>query len=125
MSCCNLENSEHTTIEPCPECSSSCKNVAMRTLYHQVSFPENQTQTADHYYFCADKNCSVGYFTKAGLIIPKQHLRALAEIENNKLCYCFDIDAAQYIAALKDKSAEPIKNPHHPGIDELGYNIPI
>jgi hypothetical protein len=82
----------------------------MRTIYHQLRFPENQSIASGSYYFCTDKTCSVGYFSLGGRVIPKQHLRSYKEIENDKLCYCFDIDATPYISALKDKTAGPIKN---------------
>ncbi len=42
--------------------------------------------------------------------MTKQYLRARLEIENNQLCYCFDINAAQYSAALLANEAEAIKN---------------
>ena len=110
MSYCNPDSSAHVAQEPCPKCDTSCKNVVIRTLYHQVRFPENQDIAPESYYYCPHKNCSVGYFTLTGLIIPKQHLRTVADIEYNKLCYCFDIDVAQYMSALEDKSAEAIKS---------------
>ncbi len=84
MSCCSPDSSNHTTVEPCPECALLCKSVAMRTLYHQVRFPDNQIMTSDNYYFCRNKSCSVAYFTLTGLIIPKQHLRASADIESGE-----------------------------------------
>ena len=110
MPCCNPDSSGHVTQESCPKCDKPCKSVAIRTLYHQIRFPENQGIAPESYYYCPLKNCSVGYFTLAGLIIPKHHLRTISNIEHNKLCYCFDIDVSQYISALKDRNAEAIKN---------------
>jgi hypothetical protein len=81
----------------------------MATLYHQVRFPENQSLIADSYYFCPTKTCSIGYFSSASNIIPKQYLRSYQAIQNDVLCYCFDIVAEQYLSALKDHLAEPIK----------------
>lgn len=109
MSDCCCPSASTKTKQNCPECGSTCKSVGMSTLYHQVRFPENQSIITDSYYFCPAKLCSVGYFSSAGNTIPKQHLRSYQAIQNNALCYCFDIDARQYLSALKDHRAEPIK----------------
>lgn len=69
----------------------------MTTLYHQVRFPENQALIPDSYYFCPAKTCSIAYFSNAGNIIPKLHLRSYQAIQNDALCYCFDIAAEQYL----------------------------
>ena len=95
---------------PCPQCKQLSKRVEMRTLYHQVKFPENLTLVSDSYYFCATKECAVGYFSDDGNKIPKQHFRSYQDLMDDKLCYCFDIDSAQYQAALLENKAEPIKN---------------
>jgi hypothetical protein len=106
--CCSTKSSAKTQ-QICPECGSACKSVGMPTLYHQVRFPENQSIDIDSYYFCPAKTCPIAYFANAGNIIPKQHLRSYQAIQNDELCYCFDIDAEQYLSALKDLRAEPIK----------------
>jgi hypothetical protein len=80
----------------------------MRTLYHQIRFPENQEITPDTYHFCSSKDCSIGYFSIAGNRVPKIHLRTYQEIQKDKLCYCFDIDAEPYLAALRANNAAPI-----------------
>ena len=103
--CCTSSN----TKQLCSECGSSCISVSMPTLYHQVRFPDNQSIVTDEYYFCPTKTCLIAYFSNAGNIIPKQYLRSYQSIQNNALCYCFDIDAEQYLSALKDQQAEPIK----------------
>ena len=97
------------TKQICPECGSTCKSVGMPTLYHQVRFPENQSIVIDSYYFCPAKTCPIAYFSNAGHTIPKQHLRSYQAIQNDALCYCFDINAGQYLSALKDQRVEPIK----------------
>lgn len=110
MSDCCGPNILAKTKQICPECGSTCKSVGMPTLYHQVRFPENQSLITDSYYFCSAKICSVGYFSSAGNAISKQHLRIYQAIQNDALCYCFDIDAIQYLSALKAHRAEPIKD---------------
>lgn len=106
MSDCSNSSS---TKQLCYECGSSCKIVSMSTLYHQVRFPENQSIVTDEYYFCSTKTCLIAYFSNAGNIIPKQYLRSYVSIQNNVLCYCFDIDTEWYVSALKDQRAELIK----------------
>ncbi|MDX8130375.1 hypothetical protein QLH52_23995 [Methylomonas sp. OY6] len=109
MSDCCSPSTLTKTKQNCPECGTSCKSVGILTLYHQVRFPENQSIITDSYYFCPAKTCSVGYFSSTSNTIPKQHLRSYQSIQNDALCYCFDIDAEQYLSALKDHREEPIK----------------
>ncbi|MGZ5054731.1 MAG: putative iron-sulfur cluster-binding metallochaperone [Methylobacter sp.] len=109
MSDCCCQNTSAKIKQICPECGSTCKSVGMPTLYHQVRFPENQSLITDNYYFCSAKICLVGYFSSVNNIIPKQHLRSYQAIQNDALCYCFDIDANQYLSALKAHCAKHIK----------------
>lgn len=102
-------NSNATNLV-CPECGTACKPVKMRTLYHQVKFPENQAIVSDNYYFCPNKGCDIAYFSSAGNKIPKKHLISCLDIQKEKLCYCFDIDTAVYVTAFNTNNAEPIKN---------------
>lgn len=108
--CCCPTQPSTKTQQICPECGSTCKSVGMPTLYHQVRFPENQALIAEAYYFCPSKTCSVGYFSSMGCYIPKAWLRSYQDLQNDALCYCFDIDAEQYLSALNAHRAEPIKN---------------
>lgn len=106
--CCS--NPTAKTKQACPECGSTCIKVCMATLFHQVRFPENQHIAADDYYFCSSTQCPIAYFSVGGEIIPKQRLRTFQEMQNGKLCYCFDIDAEQYLSALRANLGAPIKN---------------
>ncbi|WAR45968.1 putative iron-sulfur cluster-binding metallochaperone [Methylomonas rapida] len=108
--CCCPTQPSTKTQQICPECGSTCKSVGMPTLYHQVRFPENQALIVESYYFCPGKTCSVGYFSSMGHSIPKDWLRSYQDLQNDALCYCFDIDAEQYLSALNAHRAEPIKN---------------
>ena len=107
--CCSSSPSKSIT-QACPQCGTVCKSVEMRTLYHQVRFPENQGITPDTYYFCSAKECSIGYFSIAGNCVPKLHLRTYQEIHEDKLCYCFDIEADFYRSALRADNAASIKD---------------
>lgn len=106
--CCAIGSSE-TAVQTCPECGAVCKSIEMRTLYHQVKFPENQHIASGNYYFCPSGQCSTGYFSNVGCRIPKSHLRACQEIRRGKLCYCFDIDTGLYLSALRVNRADSIK----------------
>jgi hypothetical protein len=75
-----------------------------------VRFPENQGINSDTYYFCPAKACTVGYFSTAGSMIPKQLLRSARDIQDSTLCYCFDISEAQYQSALQTNTAASVKN---------------
>ncbi|MFA6053003.1 MAG: hypothetical protein WC762_10480 [Methylobacter sp.] len=107
MSNCCSGSSPAATLA-CPQCGTTCKSVEMRTLYHQIRFPENQGIAPDTYYFCPSKDCSIGYFSIAGNRAPKMHLRTYQDIQKDKLCYCFDIDAEPYLSALRANNAAPI-----------------
>ena len=110
MSSCCSGNSSKMTFEKCAQCGTACKSVEMRTVYHHVRFPENQRITSDNYFFCPSKECPAGYFSTAGIIIPSQQLKSHQEIQEDKLCYCFDIYAADYLNALQTNNAELIKD---------------
>lgn len=110
MSNCCSNHATKIITGICPKCGVSCKSVENKTLFHQIRFPENQAAFQEKYYFCSTKECHVGYFSSTDDIIPKQSLRTYQEIEADKLCYCFDINTGQYLAALKANNAETIKN---------------
>ena len=106
-SCCS--GSSNSSVQACPQCSELNKKVTMKTIFHQVKFPDILEVETNNYYYCADNNCSVGYFSQQGKTIYKNQLRAFSEAENNKLCYCFDVNTEQYVNSLKDGSAVTIK----------------
>ena len=107
--CCSGSHSKPAT-QACPQCNTACKSVEMPTLYHQVRFPENQGMISDTYYFCPTKDCSIGYFSIVGHRVPKPQLRTHQDIQKDTLCFCFDINAADYLTALSTNHAETIKN---------------
>ncbi len=110
MSGCCPSSPSKATNQACHQCGADCKSVEINTLYHQVRFPENQGIPSDTYYFCPAKDCPTAYFSNSGTSIPKQHLTTYQDIQDDKLCYCFDIDTADYLAALSTNQAEAIKN---------------
>lgn len=110
MSDCCRPNTSAKIEQLCPECGSAGKSVAMLTLYHQVRFPENQTLNAGSYHFCPLKTCPVAYFSSGGETVSKQHLRSYPDIQDDMICYCFDINAEDYLSALKANRAEAVKS---------------
>lgn len=100
-SCC----SSHSTSEQvCPACGVSCQSVNMKTLFHQVKYPEVLNIKAGHYYYCVNNDCSVGYLSQEEVVFVKKQLRAFSELKNQKLCYCFDIDVEEYVNSSKDRA---------------------
>ena len=77
---------------------------------YALSSRENQTLLTNSYYYCSTKTCPIAYFSNRGKPIPKSHLISYHAIQNETLCYCFDITAIKYVSALKAQCAEPIKN---------------
>jgi len=108
MSCCCSEGSSDSVVI-CPQCGISSKNISMKTIFHQVKFPDVLDIETDNYYYCADQSCSVGYFTQQEKIIAKQQLKVFIG-QNSRLCYCFDISTEHYVNSLKAGTAEKIKN---------------
>ncbi len=112
MSDCCVKKSVTSHSYTCPECHQLGNSVSLKTLYHNVRFPENQQILVDSYFYCVDKSCAVAYFSITGKIFAKYLLISaqVQAIEADKLCYCFDISAAQYRSALKENKAERVKN---------------
>ena len=106
-SCCSGGSS--SSAQTCPQCGISGKSISMKTVFHQVKFPEVLSIETGSFFHCAEKSCSIAYFSQEGVVIFKRELRAFDEL-SNKLCYCFDVNAEQYIQALKDNIATEIKN---------------
>jgi hypothetical protein len=106
--CCSKTNSK--TSLACPQCSTDCKQVTLRTLYHQVRFPENQQLASESYYFCPLSTCSIAYFSSTGQHIAKSHLITQQAMQDDTLCYCFDITSACYQSALQSDNADSIKD---------------
>jgi len=78
-------------------------------MLHQVQFPDNRSMPDGDYRFCADKACTVGYFSPT-TVIPKAQLRAFQAGQTAMLCHCFDISEASYRAALENGEAQAIKD---------------
>ena len=105
MSSCCLSDSVAIIDGVCPNCGASCRRVENKTIFHQVKFPENQDLPEGDYFFCESRLCNIAYFSSNGHFFIKQQLRTLREIEDNKLCYCFDINEDYYLSILNDVNA--------------------
>jgi len=105
-SCCNTTTKKGRLS--CPTCGQNCFPVSPQTMLHQLQFPENQRLAEGDYAFCANRDCSTGYFSPSAMI-PKAQLRAFQPGQTAMLCHCFDISEAVYRTALDDGTAESIK----------------
>ncbi|MFK5892461.1 MAG: hypothetical protein QM504_04480 [Pseudomonadota bacterium] len=108
-SCCSDKNdvSHSHRKQPCPECHNFSYAVKVRTLLHQIKYPDNLNIDNENYYFCSSVSCMVGYFSLSGNIIHKNQLRNHQQILNKKICFCFDINEETY---TKAKNPEEIKS---------------
>jgi len=106
-SCCSNQGCSST--KTCPECAAISKTVELKTVLHQLKFPDVLNLVEDNYYFCSDSACGVAYFSVNNKQIYKQQLSVFDSVRSAKLCYCFDIDKETYIQALANGSAEKIK----------------
>jgi len=105
-SCCGSKPKQGRVV--CPNCAQQCFPVNRQTILHQVQFPDNQSIAEGDYVFCANRDCTTGYFS-ASTMIPKSTLRAFLAGTEAMLCYCFDITEPSYRTALGDGSAEAMK----------------
>ncbi len=105
-SCCTTQTSKAN----CLKCLGTSQSVWKETLLHNVMFPLNMTIEEEQYYYCADIDCKVGYFTQEGYIINKKDIQTYNQIKEGWLCYCFGISASIYKAKLMGGDAKPIKS---------------
>lgn len=110
MADCCSNSSPTPNAHDCPSCGASATRVGIKTVYHQVRFPENQAIHPGDYCFCPAEACTVAYFSTAGDTVLKQQLRIDGNIREGLLCYCFDITEAQYRSALQAGSAAALKH---------------
>jgi len=77
-------------------------------MLHQMRFPHNQRLEEGNYAFCANRDCTTGYFS-ALTIIPTSQLRALQPDKEVMLCHCFDISESVYRTALSNGTNKAMK----------------
>lgn len=92
----------------CPECGTESISVTLRTLYHQLLFPQNFNISLNRFYFCPSKTCVIAYFSLDGIRFAKMDLRTYQEILQDMLCYCFDITAEDFCKALVAQRGDTI-----------------
>jgi len=104
MSCCSPPSNKSSSDKPikhhdCPKSGGKCIQVPYSTVLQHIKKPwclEFNKHTENTYYFCADPDCDVVYFTENDSLIDKSELRTLVGIKELKnddamACYCFDI----------------------------------
>ena len=83
----------------CPRCGKLAKPVQHITLLHHVIAPLNQQLSNEEFFFCANINCDIVYFSETGTVFD--HTKIRGDISKNLpdgliiLCYCFDISQAR------------------------------
>ena len=92
-SCCDRPAQKSS----CPACGENCTSVSMKTLLHQVQFPLNTQLPSEPFYFCHNPQCGTGYFSESGLVINQTQLVEREKIQQQWLCYCFDISRKRYL----------------------------
>lgn len=78
-------------------------------MLHQLLFPYNMQLKQGQYYYCHTQECNTAYFSLNGTF-NKRHLKNYHKIQQNWLCYCFDISAQDYQNALINGNSQAIKN---------------
>ena len=109
MSCSCCHTNMKKGSRACPACGQRCLPVSRQTMLHQVQFPDNQHLAEGEYLFCANRDCTTGYFSPFALI-PKSQIRAFQPGQTAMLCHCFDISEAAYRTALADGTAATIRD---------------
>jgi hypothetical protein len=76
-----------------------CRRVGYRTVLHQVRGSLARRLSDEGYYFCADPDCEVAYFTDDGRLIDRRDLREpslrIDGPQSRLVCYCFGFTASE------------------------------
>jgi len=113
--CCTNKNisSSVSNKHPCPRCNQNGTVVPTSTIYHHLKQPWNWQAQELTYYFCADSECELVYFSedKGDLkqdVIEQNQLRINVGIktqaDNDLICYCYGVSLAEarQEASIKD-----------------------
>ena len=107
MSDCCLKSNQKIKHQACPENNKEYGEVPYKTILHHLKEPWNLTLKEQTYYFCADPDCDVVYFTYGNTTIKKDQLRTKVgskeTADDALICYCFDVSRA---AAQTDEKAK-------------------
>lgn len=106
--CCKNITTQLASL--CPECNSEGMSVKIRTLFHQIRFPDNQEISQDNYFYCPSSICQTTYYSETGKSISQSRLVNQQALKDKTLCYCFAIKCSQYKLALQTNTADTIKN---------------
>ncbi len=96
MSCdCCTNTKKPPTVANCPGCNGQGDAVGTTTLLHQLKRPWQQGLEEGDYYFCAEQECEVVYFSREGARFDDTALRTAVGQKSTEperlICYCFDI----------------------------------
>ena len=95
--CCTSK--EEKRRHRCPVNGRKYPGVASRTLKQHCCSPWRDDYDTDTWYFCADPECPVVYFSVEGRTVTQEGLRTPVGIKQRTgeapICYCFGISYAQ------------------------------
>ena len=84
----------------CPSCAEVSHQVGLQTVLHHLLRPWQSLlePTAPAFYFCANKNCEIVYFSEGQQqYSAKEVVKLTAEDGQNLLCYCFQVSEQDYL----------------------------
>ena len=96
MSDCCSSSKPQTFRSSCPLCKHECKSVPLVTVQHHAPYPLNTQLDTTLYYYCAEPECTVAYFSDNGHRINYNQLRDSECGKQHWLCYCFGISRQQF-----------------------------
>ena len=79
----------------CPVCHQKSMAVSLKTMLHHLKKVWEYQLEKKQYYFCADADCEVVYFSDGNSVINKADVRTQIGIKEKSaealLCYCFGV----------------------------------
>ena len=109
MSDCCSSSKPRIVKSNCPLCDSECSAVSVATVQYHVSYPLNTRLENTAYYYCAEPECTIAYFSNSGYRINYNQLRDSETGKQHWLCYCFGISRQQFLQELKKTSFSQAK----------------
>lgn len=100
----------------CPKCAEHSSRVKEVTLRHHLRFPLSQQDFSDSYYYCANSDCDVAYYSDSH-VFTLDCLQSQKQIEDMTVCFCFGITQSMFYEYLKnDQKAQFFEE-----LDNLAY----
>ena len=116
--CCAMagEHKPNQLTPVCPACSHKGSTVGVKTMLQHIRQPWLYELTEESYYFCAQPDCDVVYFSMNAKPIKHIDLRTRVGSKEQSveslICYCFGVKKAEARAdpAIKGFVIQQTKN---------------